>query len=416
MFKEIKVKAHHFLRKTQKYTETDMIYLTKGGFWLTLSKIVTTLASFSLSIAFANLLDPVVYGNYRYVLSLAGILGIFSLNGMGAAITQAVSRNLEGSFYRVFEVKLKWSLLGSLSSLGLAAYYFLRGNYILPIPLLISATFLPVLNASYIYENFLVGKKYFATNTRYNIIRKIFYLTSMVGALLLTKNLFWLIAVYFISATIPNFFLYNLTKIKLKPNKKEDPETVSYGKHLSLMGVIGTISSYIDRFLIFHYFGAVNLAVYHFAIIIPQEIKGFLSTVNILALPKLSIKTKEDIKNHLIGKLKLLFLLIAILVLIYILIAPLVYKVFFPKYLQSIPYSQVYILSFFGFPASLLITSFRAKKIKKELYQFKIITPLLKIILFLILIPPFGIWGLVMVEIGIGLFAFGLTLFLFKKI
>ncbi len=405
-----------FLKKTEKYTGTDMIYLAKGGFWLSLSQIISSLASFLLSIAFANFLDPVTYGNYRYILSLMGILGIFSLRGMGAAITQAVSRGLEGSFYGGFKTKLKWGILGSLSSMILAGYYSLQGNYTLPIPLLICALFLPLSAASHIYRNFLNGKKAFHVNAQYNIWGRFIYVGASITALFLTKNLFWLIAAYFVSTTLPTFFFYLRTKKRFLPNKKEDPKTISYGKHLSLMDVINNISSYLDRFLIFHYLGAANLAVYYFAITMPQEIRAFLATINVLALPKLSVKSKEEIKINLIGKLKKLLFLATIVVFSYILISPFIYKIFFPKYLDSLPYSQIYIFSLFSFPAGLLITSFRAKKIKKELYQFKIIIPLVKIILLLILIPLFGIWGLVFEEVGIAIFTFGLALFLFKRI
>ena len=102
---------YRFLKRTQKYTGTDNVYLAKGGFWLTLGQVVSMASAFLLAIAFANLLDPVTYGNYKYILSLLGLLGIFTLDGMRTAINQAVARDLEGSFYTGFKTKLKWGLL-----------------------------------------------------------------------------------------------------------------------------------------------------------------------------------------------------------------------------------------------------------------------------------------------------------------
>ncbi len=119
---------YQFLKRSQKYTGTDNVYLAKGGFWLTLGQFFSLAAAFLSAIAFANLLDPTTYGNYRYVLSLLGILAIFSLDGVGDAVTQAVARGLEGSFYTGFKTKLKWGAIGSLIAIGAAIYYWIRGN------------------------------------------------------------------------------------------------------------------------------------------------------------------------------------------------------------------------------------------------------------------------------------------------
>ena len=124
----LKAKIKNFLIWSQKYTQTDMVYLAKGGFWLTLGNIISSASVFLLAIAFANLLDSTTYGNYKYILSLVGILIIFTLTGTKFAIPQAVARGLEGSFYTGFKTKLKWGVLGSLSAIGLAGYYFLQGN------------------------------------------------------------------------------------------------------------------------------------------------------------------------------------------------------------------------------------------------------------------------------------------------
>ena len=134
---------YRFLRKTQKYTGTDNVYLARGGFLLTLGQAVSVLSSFLLAIAFANLLNPEDYGQYKYILSLLGILQIFSLVGIKKAVAQAVARGLEESFYSGFKTKLKWASFGSLAAIGAAVYYWVSGNEAFSVPLLISAVFLP---------------------------------------------------------------------------------------------------------------------------------------------------------------------------------------------------------------------------------------------------------------------------------
>lgn len=415
MIKKLKQKIKDFLIWSQKYTETDMVYLARGGFWLTLGQVVSTSASFLLAIAFANLLDPITYGNYKYILSLAGILTIFSLPGIGTAIIQAVARGFEGSFYSGFKTKLKWSLLGSLAAIGLAGYYFFRGNYTLPIPLFISAIFLPLWEASTIYGSFLRGKKLFNFQVQYGTLSQIISTTTLITTLFLTKNLFWLIAVYFVSNTFLNYFLYLFTQKKFQPNKKEDPQTLSYGKHLSLMDLISAIAGQIDKVLLFTLIGSTQLAIYSFAIIIPDQIRSILEKVDILAFPKLAIKSREEIRVNMMQKFWKLFLLTVITIALYIVIAPYLYKIFFPQYLASLPYSQFFIFSLISFPATLMGVSLKAKMMRKELYLFQFL-PAIRLILLVFLIPFYGIWGAIIALVGMKVFNLFFTLFLFRRI
>ena len=75
-----------------------MMYLAQGGFWIALGHIVNGLLAFSLIVAFANLLSKETYGIYRYILSIAGVLNIFVLSGMGTAISRSVASGNEGAF------------------------------------------------------------------------------------------------------------------------------------------------------------------------------------------------------------------------------------------------------------------------------------------------------------------------------
>ena len=411
---KIRYGVYKFLRRSQKYTGTDNIYLAKGGSWLVLGQIVPTAIAFFSAVAFANLLSQANYGNYKYVLSLAELLEITALAGMGAAVTQAVARNLEGSFYTAFKTKLKWGLLGSLAALSGAAYYWLKGNEILPIPLVMTAIFLPIMIASHIYASFLGGRKLFNIQIKYSIISQMISVGAIITALFLTKNIIWLIAAYFISSTSTNYFFYLLTKFKFRPNKKEDPQTLSYGKHLSLMGVISGVASRLDKLLLFTFIGPTPLAIYSFATIIPERIEGILGNVETLAFPKLASKPQKEIKANLMKKFWKLALLTGIVMILLIAIIPYFYKIFFPQYLNSIPYSQAFVFSFISLPIALLGTAFKAKMMKKELYIMKL-GSFARICLLAALIPFYGIWGAIAATIGAEIFKAGLVLFLFFK-
>jgi len=416
MFKRIQPLIDRVLQKTQQYTGVDTAYVARGGFWLSMGELVATAASFLLAIAFANLLDPVVYGNYRYILSIIGILIIFTLTGIWTAVAQAVARGLEGGFYTGFRTKLKWGLLGSMVALGGALYYWLQGNTTLPIPLLLIAIFLPLMQASQVYGSFLTGKKLFRVQVKYSVLSQILSAGSIIATLFLTQNILWIVAVYFVSNTFANYFFYLLTRSRFLPNKKEDPQTISYGKHLSLIDVFGQVAFYLDRILIFHYLGAVEVAIYHFALIPPEAFKGFLKNIQPLALPKFAQRTKEETKVTVVKKAGKLFLLLIPVVGLYIVIAPLLYKTLFPQYLDSIFFSQVFALSLLATPIMYLAESaLQSQKAQKELYQFNIVGSLLQITLLFVFIYFYGLLGAIVARIIGRLVYVGLGFVLVKR-
>ena len=421
----LKNKIYQYIEKLQRYVKIDLFYLIKGESWLMLGKLISITAAFLLSLAWANWIDKEIYGNYQYILSLIGIISIFSLPEIGSALIQAVARGFEGSFISGFKIQLKWGFLASLSALGISGYYGLQGNKNLFWCFLIVAVFLPLFNASLIYFSFLIGKKLFNVQVKYNSITQVIATIVMVLTLFLIKKLFFnlpshiililIISVYFISRTILRFLFFRATKNRFKPNSKQDPKTISFGKYLTLSGLINIVSSNLDKILLFHYLGAAELAIYFFAILIPEQIKSPLTHIGDLTLPKFSVRSREEIKKTILRKIFFLTLLISSLVFIYIIFAPLLYQIFFPKYLDSISYSRIYALSIIPLCFS-MGSIFRAKMMTKQIYQMGIIVSLIRTALFITLIPLYGIWGAIWGILSTRIFSAFLSLFFYRKI
>jgi len=425
MILKAKNQVYRLIEAVQGYLKIDLFYLIKGESWLLLGKAIGLMASFALSLAWANWINKEIYGYYQYILSLVGVISVFSLPELGAAIIQATARNFEGSFVRGFKIQLKWGLLASLSCLAIAGYYWLKGNTNLPLAFLVIALFLPLFNASIIYLAFLWGKKLFNIQIRYDST------TQVVAALVIILTLFsiktylsdWpiylllllIFAVYYAARTSLRFFFFLRTKSKFRPNSKEDPKTISFGKHLTFSGLADLVASNLDKILLFHYLGAVQLAIYSFATLIPEQLNSLLKQISNLTLPKFSLRSREEIRATLLKKFFYLAALIAVLALGYIIIAPFVYQFLFPKYLSSLPYSQIYVLSII--PLSFSIGAvLRAKMMIKEIYQIRIITPIVRALLFIVLIPMYGIWGAIFALLGTRVFIALLSLYFFRKI
>lgn len=413
---KMRQKIYNLLRWSEKHFKTDMVYLAKGGFWLTLRHIISFFSSFLLTIAFANLLPKETFGVYKYVLSVCGILTIPTLGGINTAVIQAVARGYEGSLILALKTKIRWGMLGSLASLILAGYYYFQGNTTLAISFLIVAVFLPIMDSFAIYDSLLQGRKLFRISTRYGIISQIISVISLIGAIFFIKNLFLILLAYFAPWTILRFIFLKITLKKFQLNEQKDPQTISYGKHLSLMSILPAISQQIDKIFLFHYLGPAQLAIYSFAIAIPSQIKNPIKNLQVLILPKFSEKQTKEINKGIFDKSIRLFAFLSIITLAYILAAPFIFKVFFPNYIEAVFYSQIFSVSIPFLIVILPFSLLQAKLAKRELYQFNISKSIFQIIILFVLIYYLGIMGAIIAKILAEIYGFLALSFLIKKI
>ena len=89
-----------------------------------------------------------------------------------------------------------------------------------------------------------------------------------------------------------------------------------------------------------------------------------------------------------------MFFLVAVAVAIYALTAPWIFHIFFPAYNASIPFTQVYSLSFFGLikRSSPIRPSFQKKT--KALYILSFVNPAIRTILLAVFMYYFSVWGI----------------------
>lgn len=412
----LRQKTYLMLRKSEAFFKTDMVYLAKGGSWLTLNNVVSMIVGLALSIGFANLLPKESFGTYKYILSLAGVLGAFSLTGLSTTVIRSVALGFEGSLKKGFLLGLKWSFLVFAGGLIAAIYYFINENNTLALSMLIIGSFSPFIASASLYGSFLEGKKDFKVQTIYGIARNITPTLLLFFTIFATENPLIIVLVYFGANAFITLLLYFKTLKRYRPATNIDVAMESYSKHLSLMNILGELSGHIDKVLVFHFLGAGPLAVYTFAIAPVNQLQVIKKLLRTLALPKLSAQNLSRLRSSVPQKVLTLLLVYILIITIYILIAPLFYKLLFPQYVESIFYSQLYALVLLFAPTMLFVETLVAHQKKVGLYIIRIASPIIKIILFLVLLPLFGLMGLIAALILSKLASTVLTIFIFKKI
>lgn len=393
-----------------------MIYLARGAGWINLTTILNNVLSLILGIGFANLLPKETYGTYKYVGSIASILLIANLPQLNTAVTRAVSLGYEKNVSEGFKTRIKWGLISGALSLLLGIYFLEKSNEILAYSFFIIAPFLPFFQSANIYESYFLGRKNFKEHSKYKFLNTFFYTIGMLGVIFLTKNLYIIIFAYFAGYGLINTSLYYRVLKKFKPNAKYDNETKIYGKQLSFIDIINIISVYLDRIFLFHFVGAAEMAIYSFAIAIPEQLKTTFAFITPLAFPKWSKANSEEIKISIKKKMFQFLIANIALIIVYYFSAPFIYKIFLPKYTDAIFLSQIYMLSFLNIIPTFITTALQAKARIKELYIYNTITSITQIILIIFLGFSFGVWGVVIARVTSRILSSFTALLFYKKI
>ena len=257
---------------------------------------------------------------------------------------------------------------------------------------------MPLVDSLDIYHALLRGKKLFDISSIYGSLSQVGSVASLVITVLITQNLFAILLVYFGTWTIIRFVFFIITIKKHPPNQNCDPKTINYGKRTSFVNILDALVSSVDGILIFHYLGAVNLAIYSFAIAPISQLKSLTGHLPSLALPKLATRSAEEINGLLKKRFATLFIIGIIISLLYIIAAPYIYQIFFPKYINAVFLSQIFSLTIaLALPQTIFSASISSKLTlipPKMLYLWNL-PGVIFLIFALVFVTKLGILGVI---------------------
>jgi O-antigen/teichoic acid export membrane protein len=386
-----------YLNKIQSILRTDIRYLLRGGFYLSIGQTFAALSSFILTVFLVRILDQSEYGQYSYIISLAGVIAIFSHSGMDTAVAQAVAKGYQRSVMDGFWAKLKWCIPVSVITLGVSLYYLYRDNEILGFSILIIALTTPLLATSSLYGAYFNGKKEFKKLAYDNVFRNATISISILIVAYLTHNITYIVLAFFLSNTLISVarFANLLMKIPKSDNQMAQ-STLSFGKHMSVMELLGNVTSYVDKIVIFQFLGATHLAFYSLALAPIKQLSSVARVTRTLVLPKFSTRSAHELKKLMHHKILIFFLILLVVTVAYCFFAQLFFHVIFPEYEEALLYSQVLSLGLLFMPSVLYLEALSALKRKRELYIVNITKSLTRIALMAVLIPLYGVWGAIL--------------------
>jgi O-antigen/teichoic acid export membrane protein len=379
----------------------DTQYVFNGGGWLMLGYIATFVTVLATSYVFANFIDPDVYGQYKYLLSVGVMISAFSLTGIGTAVVQAAAKDVQG-FYRFALVKsFQYGLITTVIALTGSAYYFFAGNNLLAIGLFIIALLQLLMNSLNLVFSYLNGAQKFRETTKMHTFKTVIVGITLIASAIYTEDVLIILSSYFASHIVCNFIINYFAKIDL--NKTEDSvetkKLFGYAKHTSLQNIISGISGQLDKIIVFQNMGAVELATYTFAIALPDQYKSITKSVESLLLPRFSQQSQKTVKQSILRKSIIYFLFLVACATLYTLIAPYIFAVLFPLYEESVFLSQIYVWGIIFGVGGIPLSALKSSMNNKSLYWFNLSTSIFQILSVVILFILLGLLGVILARI-----------------
>ncbi|MEK7108922.1 MAG: oligosaccharide flippase family protein [Patescibacteria group bacterium] len=385
-----KVRTVRLLRWSERYTNLDMVYFASGSFWQTFGQAGSSFLALGLLLVFANFLPKETYGTYRYLISLAAILNVFTLTGMSQAVAQAVANGRDGVLRTAVRYQIKWNLLLMVASWALGAYYLWHENFAYGGALLVLSLCLPLTNAFNTYGPYLAAKRDFKLNNLFSILSTLIYVLGMFAAIFISGQVIWLVVAYALTTLAANALFYFLTLRMFKPPQEPAEDVLKYGRHLTYIGLMKPIVSQLDSIILNHFWGAAPLAVYSIAVAIPNRAVPFIKDWVDLGFPKVAVKTPEDIDRTFYQRIAQGLFIGAVFAALYALAAPLLFKYLLPQYLDAVLYTQILAVTFiFAMPNRYVSTLLASQKMSKRIFTNSITISGVQLLLYAVL----GIWG-----------------------
>jgi O-antigen/teichoic acid export membrane protein len=380
----------------------DARYFMRGGFWLTVGQVVIVGLGLITTALFAHVLTEAEYGIYRYIIGLAVIFSTFSLTGLGQAILQTAAKKWYGFYNETLRINFLYSLPIAFLAGGGAVYYWHNENLTLALGCLLIAIIQPISSTFQYIPTFLQGNGQFKESTIVHTMKSVISSLISLGALFFTHDILWLMAAYLGSQAITNIIshLWYRPHTLTKTPREEFSKYLSYAKHTSVRGFLLNAAFRVDGVIVFTQLGAVELAVYTIASVIPEQVKGSFKSLSTLLLPKYAAHADfSAVRKSIPYRSVQLFVVLTGVAILYGVCAPFIYTVLFPKYEAAIFLSQLLALSFPAMVALIPMNAIESQLQEKDLYILHTVSAIIMLICTVAGILLYGLVGAIMAKV-----------------
>lgn len=359
-------------------------------FWSNLNQGILVLSFLLNSIIFTRLGGMKIYGDFLLLYSILGLLSIISISGVRETILRSVSQGYDRTYFEATKFSLLWSLIGIPILLLIGLYYYFFQSSLLGITLMISSLVFPFFASLQTWMFIMKGKADFKRLALYNLLLKSVQLIMFIVTLTLTKNIMIIFLIYIFIESIFNIIYYLQNEKKYVTNSMIDSGWRKQSYTLSVMDLSSIIFGKADIIIMSIFLNSESVAIYG---VIMKILDAFFVGINgsmTAILPQFYKSNKIKINNFY----KIIFLSI----LIPLLLKPIIeYPIIFlygQVFSEAIIYTQMYLFVIPFFLISKISNHFLIKyKLNNVILITKFVAMISVLILYLVLIPAYGITG-----------------------
>ena len=228
-----------------------------------------------------------------------------------------------------------------------------------------------------------------------------------------TKSVFWIVVLStLIQILICGYFSVFYIRRFIK-NSEVDESSIDFGKGISPSLALNSFANNFDSLIIVHFLGFSELAIFKIVTLIPNQIKIFMNSLTPLILPK--IASRDVSKGEIVKHFKKFLLLVLLLIVIYWITAPFIFKWFYPKYYDYVWLSMIFHLSFISFLSILPLNYLLKEKEKKFVSRYYNYSSIFLVITSFVFIYCMGLVGAIVARMLYRLFSMTMIFLLFFK-
>lgn len=393
---------NYLFKKIALILNLDLKHVLSGFSWLSLTQGIGVISSLAVTYFFANTLSAADFGIYKYVIGLGVVLASFSLTGIPQAILQATSKGYKNFLRETTLLTIMYGFCTTGIALIASGYYFYMQNTTLAVGCLLVAFTHPVVQ---LFSNVLAyqnGLEKFKTTALLSSSRALVVSIGSLLTLLFTDSLLILLGIFFLLQLL--VAIGALFFLQPKPNQitpeQQFHEQLSFAKHTSLRNWFVIIANRLDSVLVFQNLGAVELAVYSIANLVPDQVRGVFDQLQSILLPRYSKhKTLSTIRTYIVLRSLQLLAIIVVVTILIIIVIPSLFAIVFPTYVGAAVYAQIIALSLPAAVTLIPLSALNAIQKEKELYIFQITASAIQIVLLIVLLFMYGLLGAIIAKI-----------------
>lgn len=398
MIRRIKDKGYNLSVKYSKKLGLDLPYFLKAGFWSNFMLGSETLFSLIFSILIVRTLTESDLGLWYWLVAVFGVFGMFNLGGFGTVATKSFIEGYYSSYSRILKIKFISSAIGSVILLGFCVHFYLTDSrlyfFFALMALMLFSRELTIFSA------YLYAKDRFRTMALILFSIRFMYYFGAGLILALGYGLYYVFAAFFGIAALLNLAIsiYFFYYIKSKEETKEKDPNLRLGFYFSFTQAILTGAQHLDKVLLPILFSLEELAIYGVALIVPVAFFAMIKkNINYLLFKKTKLISGSGLRLEVFKRMSFLTALYAVVCFaMYFVLKFYILQVLNTSYTDAIWYSEVLIISgFFLSLGNIFAKQYESKGMIIEYSKVLLIPRIFQMLLYLILIPLFGVWGAV---------------------